>query len=80
MATKWNIGACSWSLQVKSVPELEELLKKVGLEWTQIALGDPNHASWAEDDATFIARVAKASFKVSAVRIEKAGAREPALV
>jgi sugar phosphate isomerase/epimerase len=69
MATKWNIGACSWSLQVKSVPELEELLKKVGLEWTQIALGDPNHASWAEDDATFIARVAKASFKVSAAML-----------
>ena len=57
MATQWNIGACSWSLQVKSILELEELLKKVGLEWTQIALGDPNHASWEEDDATFVARV-----------------------
>ncbi|HAK95662.1 MAG TPA: sugar phosphate isomerase/epimerase [Planctomycetes bacterium] len=69
MATQWNIGACSWSLQVKSVPELEELLKKVGLEWTQIALGDPNHASWEEDDAAFVARVGKASFRVSAAML-----------
>ncbi|HNR98283.1 MAG TPA: sugar phosphate isomerase/epimerase family protein [Planctomycetota bacterium] len=69
MATQWNIGACSWSLQVKSILELEELLKKVGLEWTQIALGDPNHASWEEDDATFVARVDKAAFRVSAAML-----------
>lgn len=42
------IGVCSWSLQVKSVPELQKLMKDVGAAVVQVALGDPNHASWQE--------------------------------
>jgi sugar phosphate isomerase/epimerase len=43
-----TIGVCSWSLQVRSVPELKKLMGEVGAAATQIALGDPNHASWKE--------------------------------
>jgi len=43
-----EIGVCSWSLQAKSVPELGKLMKDVGAAVTQVALGDPNHASWKE--------------------------------
>ena len=43
-----EIGVCSWSLQVKSVPELAKLMKEVGAATTQVALGDPNHATWKE--------------------------------
>jgi L-ribulose-5-phosphate 3-epimerase len=44
------IGVCSWSLQVKSVPELNQLLDRLGIAVVQIACGDPHHASWAEGD------------------------------
>src|SRR5258708_22448201 len=44
------IGVCSWSLQVKSVPELKQLLDRLGINAVQIACGDPHHASWAEGD------------------------------
>lgn len=44
------IGVCSWSLQVKSVPELKKLLGDVGVDIVQIACGDPVHASWDEGD------------------------------
>jgi sugar phosphate isomerase/epimerase len=44
------IGVCSWSLQVKSVPELRRLLDELGVNVLQIACGDPHHASWAEGD------------------------------
>jgi sugar phosphate isomerase/epimerase len=44
------IGVCSWSLQVKSVPELARLMKQLGLTVVQIACGDPHHASWDEGD------------------------------
>ncbi len=44
------LAVCSWSLQVKSVPELENLLGKLGVNATQIALGDPHHASWDEGE------------------------------
>jgi sugar phosphate isomerase/epimerase len=43
-----EIGVCSWSLQVKSVPELSRLMKDVGAAVVQVALGDPNHATWTE--------------------------------
>lgn len=43
-----EIGVCSWSLQVKSVPELAKLMTEVGAASTQVALGDPNHATWKE--------------------------------
>jgi sugar phosphate isomerase/epimerase len=44
------IGVCSWSLQVKSVPELRRLLDRLGTNTLQIACGDPHHAAWEEGD------------------------------
>ena len=44
------IGVCSWSLQVKSVPELQRLLNRLGINVVQIACGDPHHAAWDEGD------------------------------
>src|SRR5260370_28115963 len=44
------IGVCSWSLQVKSVAELQRLLKRLGIDVVQIACGDPHHAAWEEGD------------------------------
>jgi L-ribulose-5-phosphate 3-epimerase len=45
------LGVCSWSLQVTSIPELNRLLAELGVNATQIACGDPHHASWDEGDA-----------------------------
>jgi L-ribulose-5-phosphate 3-epimerase len=45
------IGVCSWSLQVKSIPELTRLMKRLGTDVVQIACGDPHHAAWDEGDA-----------------------------
>jgi sugar phosphate isomerase/epimerase len=45
------VGVCSWSLQVASVAELKGLLDDLGVNATQIACGDPHHASWDEGDA-----------------------------
>ncbi|GAC1450248.1 MAG: sugar phosphate isomerase/epimerase [Isosphaeraceae bacterium] len=45
------LGVCSWSLQVKSIPELKRLLDGLGVNVIQIACGDPHHASWEEGDA-----------------------------
>jgi L-ribulose-5-phosphate 3-epimerase len=44
------LGVCSWSLQVKSIPELKRLLSTLGVNVVQIACGDPHHASWEEGD------------------------------
>jgi sugar phosphate isomerase/epimerase len=44
------IGVCSWSLQVKSIPELRRLLDRLGVNVVQIACGDPHHAAWEEGD------------------------------
>jgi sugar phosphate isomerase/epimerase len=44
------IGVCSWSLQVKSVPELKRLLDRLGVDVVQIACGDPHHAAWEEGE------------------------------
>jgi sugar phosphate isomerase/epimerase len=38
-------------LQVRSIPELKKLLGELGVNVTQIACGDPHHASWEEGDA-----------------------------
>ncbi len=46
-----TLGVCSWSLQVTSVDELKRLLGTLGVTATQIACGDPHHASWSEGDA-----------------------------
>lgn len=45
-----NLGVCSWSLQVTSVPELADFMRQLDLDLVQIACGDPHHASWAEGD------------------------------
>jgi len=44
------IGVCSWSLQVKSIPELQRFLARLGVNTVQIACGDPHHAAWDEGD------------------------------
>ena len=44
------VGVCSWSLQVKNVPELKRLLDRLGVDVVQIACGDPHHAAWDEGD------------------------------
>ena len=44
------IGVCSWSLQVKSIPELRRLCDRLALNVVQIACGDPHHAAWEEGD------------------------------
>jgi L-ribulose-5-phosphate 3-epimerase len=46
-----TLGVCSWSLQVGDVEELKRLLGDLGTDATQIACGDPHHASWSEGDA-----------------------------
>src|SRR5947209_11875753 len=45
------LGVCSWSLQVSSIAELKRLLDALGTDVTQIACGDPHHASWEEGEA-----------------------------
>jgi L-ribulose-5-phosphate 3-epimerase len=45
------IGVCSWSLQVKSIPELKGFMDRLGVDVVQIACGDPHHAAWDEGDA-----------------------------
>jgi sugar phosphate isomerase/epimerase len=44
------IGVCSWSLQVKSVPELKQLIGRLGVDVVQMACGDPHHAAWDEGE------------------------------
>lgn len=50
MAERFAIGVCSWSLHVKSIPELRRLLDRLGTNVIQIACGDPVHASWDEGE------------------------------
>jgi sugar phosphate isomerase/epimerase len=47
----FSLGVCSWSLQVKNIPELKRFLDQLGINIVQIACGDPHHASWDEGDA-----------------------------
>ncbi|MDB5311953.1 MAG: ulaE 3 [Gemmataceae bacterium] len=58
------IGVCSWSLQVKSVPELKRFMDRLGVDVVQIACGDPHHASWDEGDTMPMAAKA-AGFRMS---------------
>jgi L-ribulose-5-phosphate 3-epimerase len=60
----FEIGVCSWSMQVTSVPELEGFCKELGVDVVQIALGDPVHASWNEGDG-FAKAAAAADFRMS---------------
>jgi sugar phosphate isomerase/epimerase len=46
----FEIGVCSWSLQVKSIAELARFCKELGVDVVQLACGDPHHASWDEGD------------------------------
>jgi sugar phosphate isomerase/epimerase len=62
------IGVCSWSLQVKSIPELKGLLDRLGIDVVQIACGDPHHASWAEGDGMPAAAKA-AGFRMTAAML-----------
>jgi L-ribulose-5-phosphate 3-epimerase len=62
------IGVCSWSLQVKSIPELRLLLDQLGVNVIQIACGDPHHAAWKEGDE--MPRAAKAAgFQMTAAML-----------
>jgi L-ribulose-5-phosphate 3-epimerase len=45
-----EVGVCSWSLQVKSIPELKSFLDRLGINLVQIACGDPHHAAWEEGE------------------------------
>jgi sugar phosphate isomerase/epimerase len=68
MPEPYAIGVCSWSLQVKSVPELRTLLDRLGVNVIQIACGDPHHASWEEGDAMPAAAKA-AGFEMTAAML-----------
>ncbi len=46
----FTLGVCSWSLQVKNIPELTRLLGELGVNVVQIACGDPHHANWDEGE------------------------------
>jgi sugar phosphate isomerase/epimerase len=58
------LGICSWSLQVKSIPELKGFLNRLGVDLVQIACGDPHHAAWDEGEAMPAAAKA-AGFRMS---------------
>jgi sugar phosphate isomerase/epimerase len=45
-----EVGVCSWSLQVKSIPELKGFLDRLGINLVQLACGDPHHAAWDEGE------------------------------
>ncbi len=45
-----TIGVCSWSLQVRNIPELKSFMDRLGVDVVQIACGDPHHASWDEGE------------------------------
>lgn len=64
----YAIGVCSWSLQVKSIPELSRLLDGLGVNVIQLACGDPHHAAWEEGDRMPQAACA-AGFEVSAMML-----------
>jgi sugar phosphate isomerase/epimerase len=64
----YEIGVCSWSLQVSSVPELKRFLEQLGTNVIQIACGDPVHASWSEGDAMPAAARA-AGFRMTAAML-----------
>lgn len=64
----FEVGVCSWSLQVTSVRQLEGFLKQLGIEVVQIALGDPHHASWEEGEG-FAKAAQAAGLRMSAAML-----------
>lgn len=68
MIEPYAIGVCSWSLQVKNVPELRGFLDQLGVNVIQMACGDPHHAAWDEgDDMPAVAK--KAGFDIHAAML-----------
>lgn len=67
-----EIGVCSWSLKVRSVGELQNLLREVGVACTHVALGDPNHAAW-DEGPDLVQALKKANLDISATMIGYAG-------
>jgi sugar phosphate isomerase/epimerase len=63
----WSLGVCSWSLQVKNIPELSRLLDQLGINAVQIACGDPHHASWDEGEQMPAAALASGIVMTSAM-------------
>jgi sugar phosphate isomerase/epimerase len=63
----YEIGVCSWSLHVTSIPELKGLLEQLGTNVIQIACGDPVHASWKDQDMPAAARAA--GFRMTAAML-----------
>lgn len=59
-----RVGVCSWSLQVRNIPELSNFTGKLGVTNVQIACGDPHHASWEEGE-DFPAKVKAAAFLIT---------------
>lgn len=64
----YEIGVCSWSLKVKSVAELDDCCRKLGISVVQIACGDPRHSTWEEGDAMPTAAL-KAGFRMSGAMV-----------
>jgi len=62
------IGACSWSLQATSVPDLVALMKSVGATATHLGLGDPHHGKWAEGD-DLVKALAASSLDITATMV-----------
>jgi len=62
-----SLGVCSWSLQVKNIPELKGFLDRLGINVVQIACGDPHHASWDEGDGMPAAALASGIVMTSAM-------------
>jgi sugar phosphate isomerase/epimerase len=58
------LGVCSWSLQVKNIPELKGFLDRLGIDLVQIACGDPHHAAWDEGETMPVA-ARTAGFRMS---------------
>ncbi len=64
----FEIGVCSWSLQVTGIKQLEGFLGELGVVATQLALGDPNHATWEEGDG-LVDAARSASFDITGTMI-----------
>lgn len=64
----FEIGVCSWSLQVKSIAQLNGFCKELGIDVVQLACGDPYHAAWDEGDAMPEA-ARKAGFRMTGTMI-----------
>jgi len=69
MSRDGRIAVCSWSLLVRNVPELEGFADQLGIKLVHLALGDPFHASWEEDDQTFVDRIKASALQPTAAML-----------